>query len=375
MRFLFACGGTAGHINPALAVAGKLRDSIPEAEFLFLGSGREMERRLIPAAGFELRNITVTGFRRGISPADILFNLSTVKNLGAAKRQCREILNGFRPDVVVGTGGYVCYPVLKEAVRRGIPTVMHESNAVPGLTTKMLSGIVDKMLVAFPEVSENYKKPERVVVTGTPIRDDFLRYSRQEAKRRLGLDQKPLAVSFWGSLGADNMNSKMAEFIRLNARSGAMRHIHATGNGDAGMARMVERLGSMGVYGLPDWEELRPYIDNMGTLMAAADIILCRAGASTMAELTALGRAAILVPSPNVTNNHQEKNARALERSGGALVFTEDNCTGEQLYNAAVSLLRDRDRLTAMENASRAVGVTDSCARISGEILGLVKGM
>ena len=375
MRFLFACGGTAGHINPALAVASKLRETVPDARFLFVGSGREMERRLIPAAGFELRNITVTGFRRGFSPRDLRFNLSTVNHLRQARRQCRELIREFSPDVAVGTGGYVCYPVLKEAAKRGIPTAMHESNAVPGLTTRMLSGIVDRMLVAFPEVGRMYKKPERVAVTGTPIRDDFLHFSRQEAKRRLGLDAKPLAVSFWGSLGADNMNSKMAEFIRLNARSGAMHHIHATGNGDAGMARMVERLGSMGVYGLPDWEELRPYIDNMGTLMAAADVILCRAGASTLAELTALGRGAILVPSPNVTNNHQEKNARALERSGGALVFTEDACTGEQLYNAAVSLLRDRDRLTAMENASRAVGVTDSCARIAGEILGLVRGM
>lgn len=373
MRFLFACGGTAGHINPALAVAGRLRELFPEAGFLFAGAGRVLERRLIPAAGFELANITITGIRRGLSPADIRHNLKTVKNLSVAARESRELLERFRPDAVFGTGGYVCWPVLRAAAKMGIPTAVHESNAVPGLTARMLSAYVDKTMVAFPSAAAHCKKPERVVLTGTPVREDFLRYTREEAKRKLGLQGKPLVVSFWGSLGADNMNGMMAEFIRLNARSGAMLHLHATGNGDTGLEKMRERLGKVNVYGLPEWENLRGYIDNMGTVMTAADLILCRAGASTLAEITALGRACILVPSPNVTNDQQTKNARELEKAGGAVVLTEDTCTGEILYNTASALLRDRDRLTAMENASRALGVTDACDRIVNEILDLVK--
>ncbi len=364
MKFLLACAGTAGHINPALAIANRLREAYPGAEFLFVGSGRDLENRLIPSAGYPLRNITISGFYRGIKPRDIKHNLRTLKNLSVSKKECRDILDAFAPDIAIGTGGYVCYPILKAAAKRHIPTLIHESNAVPGLTTKTLSGTVDRVLAAFPSVKEHCKKPDRVVLTGTPVREDFLALSRERAKSRLGLTGKPVVVSFWGSLGADNMNSMMAEFIRLNARSGLMRHIHATGNGNAGLARMRERLSSLGVYGLPDWEDIRPYIDNMGTLMAAADLILCRSGASTLAELTALGRACVLVPSPNVTGDQQTKNARELERVGAAVVIPEDVCTGEQLYNTAVSLLRDRERLLSLEREARSLGVTDATERI-----------
>lgn len=372
MRLLFTCAGTAGHINPALAVANKLRELYPEAEFLFVGSGRELEKRLIPAAGFELKNITITGFARGVRPSDIKHNITTLKNLSVSQKECRALLEAFRPDVAVGTGGYVCYPVLSVAAKMGIPTLIHESNAVPGLTTKMLSGTVDRVLAAFPSVKDSCKKPDRVILTGTPIREDFFRYTREEAKRRLGIAGKPLAVSFWGSLGADNMNSKMAEFIRLNCRSGAMCQLHATGNGEAGVSRMVERLNSLGVYGLPDWVSLRPYIDDMGTVMTAADLILCRAGASTLAEITALGRAAILVPSPNVTNDQQTKNARELQKAGGAVLVIEEGLTGEQLYNTAVGIIRDKKRLEALERDSARLGVRDATGRIAGEILSLI---
>lgn len=364
MRFLLACAGTAGHINPALAIANRLREAYPDAEFLFVGSGRDLENRLIPSAGYTLRNITISGFYRGIKPRDIKHNLGTLKNLSVSKKECRDLLDAFAPDIAIGTGGYVCYPILKAAAKRRIPTLIHESNAVPGLTTKMLSGTVDRVLAAFPSVKDHCKKPKRVVLTGTPVREDFLALSRERAKSKLGLTGKPLVVSFWGSLGADNMNSMMAEFIRLNARSGLMCHIHATGSGETGLARMRERLSTLGVYGLPDWEDIRPYIDNMGTLMAAADLILCRSGASTLAELTALGRASILVPSPNVTGDQQTKNARELERVGAAVVIPENVCTGEQLYNTAVSLLRDRERLTSLEREARSLGVTDATERI-----------
>lgn len=373
MRLLLACAGTAGHINPALAIANKLREETPDAEFLFVGSGRDLERRLIPGAGYTLRNITITGFARGLRPRDIKHNLGTLKNLSVSGRECREILDEFRPDIVVGTGGYVCYPVIKAAAKRRIPTVIHESNAVPGLTTKMLSGTVDRVLAAFPSVKSHCRRPDRVVLTGTPVRGEFLGLTREEAKRKLGAVGKPVVVSFWGSLGADGMNAKMADFIRLNAGSGLMVHIHATGNGENGLHRMESRLDTLGVHSLPLWEDLRPYIDDMGLLMAAADLILCRAGASTLAEVTALGRATVLVPSPNVTNDQQTKNARELERVGGAVVMTEDECTGERLYNTAAGLLQDRDRLSDMEKKARSMGVTDATDRIAAVVRELIQ--
>ncbi len=373
MRFLFVCGGTAGHINPALSVAGMLRELMPDSEFLFVGSGREMERRLIPAARFDLENIKIYGFARGISPKDIKHNLVTVASLATSSHESKAILKSFNPDIVIGTGGYVCYPVLKAAARSGIPTIMHESNAVPGLTTTMLSGIVDRVLVAFPNLEDNYRKPENVVVTGTPVRGDFSGLSREDAKRRLGIGKKKLVVSFWGSLGADDMNRHMADFISLNAKSGAMHHIHATGGGEKGVSHMMERLEEKGVHGLPAWEDVRAYIEDMGTVMTAADLVLCRAGASTLAELTTMGRAAILVPSPNVTNNHQEKNARELEYAGAAVVMTEDNCTGQLLYNSVIGLLRADDRRHEIERNAKAMGQPHATEKIVDVILELAE--
>lgn len=373
MRFLFACGGSAGHVNPALSVAERLRKIFPEAEFLFVGANGEIENRLISAAGYELKNLDVYGLSRRKSFKALKYNMKVLNYLRRAMKDSREIVDEFKPDIAIGTGGYVCYPVLKTASRRKIPTVIHESNAVPGLTTKLLSGTVDKVLAAFPSIPEHCLKPDRVILTGTPVREDFLKLSREEAKRKLGLVGKPLVVSFWGSLGAETMNDMMADFIRLNARSGEMLHIHATGGGEAGMKRMRDQLEAMDIHGLPDWEDVKPYIDNMGLMMTAADLILCRAGASTLAEITALGRASILVPSPYVTNDQQTKNARELEKVGGAVMVAEASTTGEQLYNTAVSLVRDPEKLRRLEEGARTLGVTDASTRIAQEILDLLQ--
>lgn len=365
MRFLLVCAGTAGHINPALAIAGKLRELYPDAEFLFVGAGREMEKRLIPSEGYKLKNLRITGFARGLSGKKIAYNIKTVKHLMSSMHEAKEIVEEFKPNAVIGTGGYVCYPVIKAAAKMGIPTFIHESNASPGMANKVLSGVVDKVMVSFPNTESRYKKPDRVVVTGTPVRGDFLPITKAEARRRLHIaDNKPLVVSFWGSLGAEDMNRMMADFIRLNSKSGEVHHIHATGNGKEGVARMTEGLSERGLYGLPSWEDLRPYIDNMGTVMTAADVVLCRAGGSTIAELTGVGRASILVPSPNVANNEQEKNAREVENAGGAVVLTEAECSGELLYNSVLGLVRDPERIARMEKASKEMGQPEAREKI-----------
>ncbi len=187
MKFLFTCGGTAGHINPALAVAGALKEAKPDSEFLFIGAEGRMETDLVPRAGYDIRTVRITNIHRGFSAEDIKHNLNTLKNVVTSTGEAKKIIREFGPDVVVGTGGYVCYPVLKAAHSLGIPTAVHESNAVPGLTTKMLEGSVDAIMVGFEESRSNYKHPERVVVTGTPVRGEFLNTDKLAARRALGL--------------------------------------------------------------------------------------------------------------------------------------------------------------------------------------------
>lgn len=369
MKFMFACGGTAGHINPALAIAGMLRELMPDAEFLFIGSGREMENRLIPAENYEIKNLKMSGFSRGLSFHSLIGNIITVKNLCISAGASKRIIKDFKPDAVIGTGGYVCYPVLKAAAKMKIPTFLHESNAIPGMTTRMLSGIAEKVMVAFPNMEKEYKRPERVVVTGTPVRGDFGTMTKAEARKKLGLDERPLVVSFWGSLGASVMNEYMADFIMENAGSGAFNHIHATGGGEEGLAAMKKRLAELGLSEIPQNIDLRAYINDMGTVMTAADLVLCRAGASTIAELTDMGKPSVLVPSPYVTDNHQEKNARAVERAGGARVITERECSGKKLYETAEEIIRDKKLLADMSDAAKKLGVPDSCRKIADIIL------
>ena len=332
MNFLFTCGGTAGHINPALAVAGVLRDRMPDCGILFVGANGKMETDLVPRAGYDIVTVEVTNIHRSLKPAEIAYNFRSLHNARQATKDARKIIEDFQPDVVIGTGGYVCYPVLKAAAQLDIPTIVHESNAVPGLTTKMLAGAVDRILVGFEESKQHYSEKEKVVVTGTPVRGAFTACSKAEAKRQLGLDpDKPLVVSVWGSLGASYMNEVMTAFItRAAVMDAPFALIHSAGrNGYEKMhTALLEKCpADLAAHGM----DVRPYIYNMPLVMDAADLVLCRAGASTLAELTCIGKPAVLIPSPNVTNNHQERNARVLEHAGGAKVLLEGAFTADDL--------------------------------------------
>ena len=368
MKFIFACGGTAGHINPAISIAKELKRLMPDAEILFVGSGRKLENRLVPLEGFDIVNLTISGLTRGLSPKSIAENVKAAKKLASSGKEATKILKDFMPDVVIGTGGYVCYPVIKNAAKLNIPTVIHESNAVPGLTTKLLSGCASRVLVSFENTVQYYKKPENVILTGTPVRDDFLTADGQVSKRELGAN-KPLVVSFWGSLGAGLMNLHMIEFVKQNAEKGRFHHIHATGGGEQGISEFMTGLKNAGVKELPDYIEIRPYIDDMPSVMAAADIILCRAGASTLAELTLLGKPAILVPSPYVTNNHQEENAKRLFEAGGVVMLKESECSGSVLFDEAARLCADTERLVKMAEAQHHAATPDALKKIIEIIL------
>lgn len=368
MKFILTCGGTAGHVNPALAVAGRLKELMPDSEFLFIGAKGKMEMNLVPREGYEIKGMKITSVSRGKSPKAILHNIGTVMNVISSTAAAKKIIREFKPNAVIGTGGYVCYPVLKAAADLGIPTLVHESNAVPGLTTKMLENTVDRIMVGFEESVKQYKHPERVIVTGTPVRGEFDAYTKEQAKRELGLDEHtPLVVSVWGSLGAGHMNKIMTELIPLMKGDEGFHLIHATGkmyNADV-MEKLSERA--------PDFESrgvtVREYIYDMPRVMAAADLIMCRAGASTLAELTYMGKPVIIVPSPNVTNNHQEKNARVLEAAGGAKLFLEGEFTAETLLDTIKELLGSKEELKEMSRAMRALSVTEATEQICGIIL------
>ncbi len=370
MRFLFTCGGTAGHINPAVGIAGKLGSLVPGSEFLFVGADGHMETELVPREGYDIKTVKVSNLRRSLRPKDIAHNAKSAVNVLISSSQAKKILKDFNPDVAIGTGGYVCYPVLKMAAKLGIPTAVHEANAFPGLTTRMLEDKVDLIMVGFAESREHYSAPDRVKVTGTPVRGDFLKYTKQSAREKLGMGDEPLVLSFWGSLGAAKMNEVMADFIALNSSKHAFRHIHATGGGDVGLKKMQSLLAGKDTAAGPE-TEIRPYIYDMPVLMAAADVILCRAGASTLSELAVMGKPAVLVPSPYVTNNHQEKNAAVLSERGGAVMLREQEITGEKLFDTVKRLIDNRSGLTDMSYAMLSLGNPEATETIAGMIVDL----
>lgn len=370
MRIVFACGGTAGHINPALAVAGRIKELMPDSEFLFIGAKGQMETDLVPRAGYKIETVRVRALSREKTLGGLFHNISAAWHLVRSTIIAKKIIKRFKPDVVVGTGGYVCFPVLKAASLLGIPTAVHESNAVPGLTTKMLSGIVDAIMLGFEDSRKYYKNPEKTVVTGTPVRGEFSRYTKSAAKAELGIPMdKPLVVSVWGSLGAANMNTAMCKFIKLAGKDPGFTLIHSAGS--EGYAEMVTQLQET----VPDYEkngmDVREYIYDMPRVMAAADLVLCRAGASTISELTYMHKPTIFVPSPFVTNNHQFKNAKVVEDAGGALIFEEGWFEPKELLNAVKKILSSKQELNRMAEAMEKLAMPEATDMICDRIFSL----
>ena len=365
MNVIFTCGGTAGHINPAIAVANLLKERHPDAKFLFIGAEGHMEEKLVPQAGFELICLPGSGLSRKLNLAGIKKNVHAVKCVLSAVTQCKKIIKEFGADVIVGTGGYASFPALMAGHQMKIPTVVHESNAVPGLTTKMAAQIVDRVLVCFDESKQYYKHPEAVEVVGMPVRKEFFFGEHNQARKELGVeDGKPLVVSTFGSQGARMMNLAMADMFALEqADDFPFHHTHAVGS--FGWGWMPDKVKEKGV----DLEkspaiDMREYIYNMPTVMAAADVIIARAGSATCNEIAATGVPCILIPSPNVTNNHQEKNARTLEAAGGAIVVLEKDCTAEKLYALVKELLADENRRKEMGKSLHSLVKLDSAERI-----------
>ena len=365
MNLVFTCGGTAGHINPAIAVANEMRRRYPDCKVLFIGAKGHMEEKLVPQAGFELKTLPGSGLSRKLNPRGIKQNIHAVQCVLQAVRSCKEIFREFRPDVIVGTGGYASFPALYAGSKLGIPTCVHESNAVPGVTTKMVAKRASRVLVAFEESVGYYNDPGKVEVVGMPLQQGFIYADKKSARQQLGLGQEDFVVlSAFGSLGAKHMNEMVAELMCMEKEAGyPFHHIHATGG--FGWEWMPELLRKDGL-DLPDTPaiDMREYIYDMPLEMAAADVVISRSGAATCNEIAASGTPSILIPSPNVTNNHQERNARVLSDKDAAVTILEKDCTAEKVMAEIQSLLADKDRRENMSKTLRSMVRLDSTQRI-----------
>lgn len=369
MRVLMTGGGTGGHINPAVAIANTIKKNHPQAEIAFVGTKRGKEKELVPKEGYPLYFVDVQGIRRSLSPKNIkALYLALVSPLRAKK-----LLEQYRPDFVVGTGGYACWPVMKAASKLGIPTAVHESNALAGLAIRKLQDGMDRIFINFPQTEEQIKKQNRhkVMHVGNPLREGFGGLSYENARKKLGLrDGEQMVLSFGGSLGAERINEAMLDLMGEYApKHPEIRIVHACGTVKYGP--IYEEFCRRGLDALPN-VMLTPYIYDMPTQMAAADVVICRAGAMTISELALMKKACVMIPSPNVTDNHQYKNAKALADGGAAVLLEEKDMLSGRLTQEVSALLTDGVARHSMEEAIASFARTDANKLIYDELMRLM---
>lgn len=373
MRVLIAAGGTAGHINPALAIAGALKQADPTAEIHFAGRECGMENKLVTKAGYPFHPIEITGFQRKLSLENIRRNAITVWNLIQSAPKAKKMMKEIQPDLVIGCGGYVSGPVVRCAAKMGIKTAIHEQNAFPGVTNKLLAPDVDVVFAAVDAAVEKLGAPEKTMVVGNPVRPAVLgaAANRMENRAKLEAGNRPVILSFGGSLGARRINETVAALCAWEQHTKQdVLHIHATGrygvNLFAGLETQMNFAPGKNLI-------VQEYIDDMPDLLSAADLVISRAGALTLAELAAAGRAAVLIPSPNVAENHQYFNALELEKAGAAVVIEEKDLTNEKLIETVRSLLENPEKLAQMGRNARTQAVDDSLERITRRLMELVQ--
>ncbi len=370
MRVLLSGGGTAGHINPALAIAAKIKAEEPDSVIAFVGTPSGMENKLVARAGYPIYHVDVRGFARKISPKNVIANIGSAYMALTSPHKARKIIREFRPDVVIGTGGYVSWPVVKSAAAMKIPTLIHEQNAVVGMTTNMLSRVVDKVLISFKEsLCQLGEAQSKAVLVGNPVSPDVLRVKKETERERLGIGDTPYLLSYGGSLGARVINNNIFDIIDSGRFKGRIKHTHGVGSYEWSVRR--DELSQRGLD--KSYAELSEYIYDMPSRMVACDLVISRAGAITLAELAVLGKPAILIPSPNVTNNHQYRNAKVVSDAGGAVLIEEKDLTSQLLSDTIESLLFDTERLAKMSKCMKSLAIKNCEDKIYAEIKSLTE--
>lgn len=366
MRILLTGGGTAGHINPAVAIAKYAVSMDNDTQILFVGKRGGMESRLVPAEGFDIKYVDVEGLVRKVS----LSNVVTVIKLIEAVRETGKIIDEFKPDVVVGTGGYVCAPAIISANRKKIPTLIHEQNVFPGSAIKFLSKSSTVTAISFAETEKYLAKAKKIVFTGNPVRPNIMSINYDGAREALGIHKEKFIVAFGGSLGAKKINDVIIQYIeKINNKNG-IRLCFATGV--ANYEGVMQSLKNKGVTPGGNIEIVR-YIDNMDVVMNAADLVIARSGAITVSELCVLGKPSILVPSPNVTNNHQEYNARVLDDWDASVMILEKDFNADSLSENIDKILSNSAQSRIMSLNAKKIGTADATDIIYKQLLEITK--
>ena len=374
MRVLITGGGTGGHVNPALAIANTIKQNDPDAVIAYVGTKRGIENKLVPKAGYPMYYVDVKGIKRSLSPSNIKAAYLALTSPIKAKKIIRE----FRPDIVVGTGGYVSWPVVKAASQMGIPTALHESNAIAGVAVKMLQKSVDRIYLNFEKTGESLSCDRaKLMKVGNPILGGFSSMTREEARAKLGIPDKYkyVILSYAGSMGAEKVNDAVLCLMReFTSKHPEVYHIHATGSIELELC--TSQFKEMGLDKCENIE-LCEYIYDMPVRMAAADITINRAGAMTISELAATGKCSIFIPSPNVAENHQYKNAKVLSDAGAAALFEEKELTdgAKPLIEEVEKLLSDEgDELRAERSEKiRQFAVSDANKLIYNDLVKLAQ--
>ena len=370
MKVVIAAAGTAGHINPGLAIAKKIQEEEKDSKIVFIGTTRGLENDLIPRAGYELKTIDAYGLSKKISIENIKKMIKTLKGFGEAKKILKEI----HPDIVIGTGGYICGATISAAHHLKIPTLLHESNAFPGKAVKMLAKKTDMVLVSFEDAIERIKHAKKIVYTGTPVKIKKRNYTEEqtaEIVKKVGLNhQMPIALVFGGSQGARKINQAIMDIIKsgLNEK---YQMIWATGPKQYDIVKEELENHHKNINYIKNMKIL-PYIYNMEEIMNVVDVIVARSGAMTITEIAKLGKPSILVPLPNVSHNHQLYNAKVLKNVGAADIILDNELTGEKLNTNIEKIILDKEKCKSMGEKALTVATDDVENKIYTQIVEII---
>ena len=367
MRVLISGGGTGGHVNPAIAIANYLKEKNKNTQIAFVGTKDRLENILVPKEGYKLYYVKVKGFRRKFS----LENIDALVKAFTSQFTAKKIIKEYKPDIVIGTGGYVSFPILSVAAKMKIPTVIHEQNAFPGVTTKLLAKNVDKVMISFEESRKYFSDESNLVYTGNPVKNEFFEADHRQAKNELSPNRSML-LSYGGSMGGDKINQTLIEFMDKYSKNKNISHYHATGS-----LGYKEYSGIFNQKGLNIYQNLflSEYFFGLSKYMAAADIVICRAGALSLAELAIVRKAAVLIPSPNVAENHQYQNAVILEKENAAIVIEEKDLTADLLIEKVEELLADPFKITTMAQNIGRFATPDTLEKMYKIIMNVKNGV
>ena len=366
MKVLITGGGTGGHIYPAIAIANKMKNEIKNIDILYVGTKKGMESLIVPNTGYKFEAIRVRGFKRSLS----MDTFRSFKDLTLGLTDAIRIIKSFKPDLIIGTGGFVCGPLVFIGSLFRIKTVIHEQNVIPGVTNKILSKFVDRILISFEESKGYFKKSDKIIISGNPVREDFKHLNKKKYREDLGIDGEKLVVlAFGGSRGAEKINEAMIDVMTYYNGNSDIQIIHVTG--ESHYNNIMWRLKNS-ITHLFSNIVVKPYIHDMAKYMGACDLVICRSGAITLAEITTIGLPSILIPSPHVTNNHQEYNARVLEKNGAAILLTETNLSGKNIVNLLNKIMKNKEELRSMGEKSKEIAKPNATECIYNSIMELM---